>query len=48
MERAQSTHFESAREKLERARIKFLSLLNKIPQDDWNRRFPGEGWTIKQ
>jgi hypothetical protein len=48
MEYAQSTHFESAREELERVRIKYLYLLDNIPGDDWNRRFPGEGWTIKQ
>jgi len=48
MEHAQSTQFESVREKLERVRDKFLCLLDKIPEIDWNRRFPGEGWTIKQ
>jgi hypothetical protein len=48
MEQAQSTRFESVREKLERVQGKFIYLLDKISENDWNRRFPGEGWTIKQ
>lgn len=48
MEHTQSARFESVREKLERVRSKFLTLLDKISENDWNRRFPGEGWTIKQ
>jgi len=48
MEHAQSARFESTREKLEGVRHKFLCLLDKIPEKDWNHRFPGEGWTIKQ
>jgi DinB family protein len=42
------TRFEPVREKLERVRLRFLSLLDKIPEKDWDRHLPGEGWTIKQ
>jgi hypothetical protein len=45
---AHSARFELARENLERVRVKFLSVLDRIPEDDWDRRIPGEGWTIKQ
>ena len=48
MEHAQSARFESVREELEKVRGKFLCLLDKISENDWNRRFPSEGWTIKQ
>lgn len=48
MEHPQSARFESVRENLERVRGKFLCLLDKISEKDWNRRLPGEGWTIKQ
>jgi len=44
----QSARFETIREKLERVRSKFLCLLDQISENDWNRRFPDEGWTIKQ
>lgn len=43
-----SARFESVREELEMLRSRYLHLLNEIPDKDWNRRFPGEGWTIKQ
>jgi len=45
---AQPTRFEAAREELDKVRLRFLHLLDEIPEKDWNRRFPGEGWTIKQ
>jgi len=45
---AQSTRFESVREELEKVRLRFLHLLDEIPEKDWDRRLPGEGWTIKQ
>jgi len=48
MAQAQSVRLESVQEKLEGVRLKFLCLLDKISENDWNRRFPGEGWTIKQ
>lgn len=44
----QSAHFEVVREELEKVRLRFLHLLNEVSEKDWNRRFPGEGWTIKQ
>lgn len=44
----QSIHFESAQKELEAVRIRFLRLLEKIQESDWNRRLPGEGWTIRQ
>ena len=44
----QSLHFESVQKELEAVRIRFLSLLEKIQESDWNRRLPGEGWTIRQ
>src|SRR5512145_2094688 len=40
--------FEFMREELEKVRLAFLRLLDAIPEQDWERRFPGEGWTIKQ
>lgn len=48
MAHAQYTQFELVREKLEEVRLRFLHLLDEILEKDWNRRFPGEGWTIKQ
>lgn len=45
---AQPTRFEAAREELEKVRPRFLHVLDEIPEKDWNRRFPGEAWTIKQ
>jgi len=44
----QSIHFESAQKELEAVRIRFLRLLERIQENDWNRRLPGEGWTIRQ
>ena len=44
----QSIHFESARKELEAVRIRFLRLLEKIQESDWNRRLPAGGWTIRQ
>ncbi len=43
-----STRLEAIREELEETQLKFLHLLDEVPEKDWNRRFPGEGWTIKQ
>ena len=48
MANGQSTRFEAVREKLEDTRSQFLHLLDTIPEKDWERRHPGEGWTIKQ
>ena len=48
MEHTQPARFESARKKLERVRYKFHCLLDNISEKDWNCRFPGEGWKIKQ
>lgn len=48
MEHTQPTRFESARVKLEEVRGKFLHLLDTISEDDWDRPFPNEGWTVRQ
>jgi len=48
MAHAQSTRFETVREELENVRLRFLHLLDEIPEKNWDRRFPGEGWTVKQ
>lgn len=48
MSREQSIHFESVREELETVRLRFLQLLNEIPEENWNIRPSGEDWTIKQ
>ena len=48
MSPGQSTHIKVVREELEKVRLRFLHLLNTVSEKDWNRRFPGEGWTIKQ
>ncbi|OGO67232.1 MAG: hypothetical protein A2Z49_12610 [Chloroflexi bacterium RBG_19FT_COMBO_56_12] len=45
---AQPARFEAVREELEKVRLGFLHLLDEFPEKDWDRRFPGEGWTIKQ
>jgi hypothetical protein len=44
----QSARLEAILEELDKARLKFLHLLDEVSEKDWNRRFPGEGWTIKQ
>jgi len=44
----QSIRFEAVREELEKVRLRFLHLLVEVSENDWNRHFPGEGWTIKQ
>lgn len=44
----QSMRLNAIREELEKVQTGFFHLLEKIPEEDWNRRFPGEGWTIKQ
>jgi hypothetical protein len=33
---------------LESTKAEFLELLAVIPDEDWNRRIPGEHWTVKQ
>ena len=33
---------------LESVKAEFLELLAAIPEEDWNRRIPGEHWTVKQ
>lgn len=48
MANGQSTRFEAVREKLEDTRSQFLHLLDTIPEKDWERRHPGEGWSIQQ
>ena len=48
MAHSQSTRFESIREELEKVRVRFLHLLEEISEKDWDRRFLGEGWTVKQ
>lgn len=44
----QSVRLKAIREELEKVQIRFFHLLDKISEEDWNSRFPGEGWTIKQ
>ena len=44
----QPTHYESFQKELEAVRLRFFRLLNEIKESDWDRRLPGEGWTIKQ
>ena len=44
----QSTRLKAIREELKKTQLKFLHLLDEVSEKDWNRRFPGEGWTIKQ
>ncbi len=44
----QSVRLKAIQEELEKIQIVFFHLLNKISEEDWNSRFPGEGWTIKQ
>jgi hypothetical protein len=48
MAHAQPTRFEPLREELEKVQLRFLHLLDEIPEKDWDRHFPGEGWTVKQ
>ena len=43
-----TSRFEAIREEMERVRLRFLDLLDKVSEKEWNRRLPGEGWTIKQ
>ncbi len=45
---AQSTRFEPVREELEKVQLRFLHLLDEISEKDLERRFSGEGWTVKQ
>jgi hypothetical protein len=44
----QSNRLEGIREELSKVQLGYLHLLDEISVEDWNRRFPGEGWTIKQ
>jgi hypothetical protein len=48
MAHAIPTRFELVREELERVQLRFLHLLDEIPEEDWDRHFPGEGWKVKQ
>ncbi len=48
MAHTESARFKLVKEKLENVRIRFLHLLDEISEKDWNRRFPDEGWSIKQ
>ncbi len=43
-----SNQFASIQPELEEVRQSFLRLLDLIPDDVLDHRFPGEGWTIKQ
>lgn len=43
-----SDRFTSIQPELEDVRQSFLRLLELIPDEALDRRFPGEGWTIKQ
>lgn len=45
---AQPARIESVREELKKVQLRFLHLLDEISEKDWDRRFPGEGWTAKQ
>ena len=38
----------AAQDRLETVQSRFLRLLEEIPDPDWDRKIPGEGWTIKQ
>lgn len=40
--------FQLIQSELEKVRSEFLDLLYQIPENAWNRRFPGKGWTAKQ
>ena len=44
----QSPHFESVQKELEAVRLRFLHLLDEIKESTWDRRLPGENWTVKQ
>ena len=43
-----SPQYKSIRDELEEVRLAFLGLLQEIPDRDWDRPLPGEGWTAKQ
>jgi hypothetical protein len=44
----QSLKFTYYQAELESVKAEFLELLAAIPEEDWNRRFPGEHWSVKQ
>lgn len=44
----QPTRLKGIREELSKVQLGFLHLIDEISEEDWNRRFPGKGWTIKQ
>ena len=44
----QSPQFTTFQVELESVKSEFLHLLATIPDEDWNRRIPGERWTVKQ
>jgi DinB superfamily len=43
-----SSQYLSNRDELESVRLAFHRLLNDIPEKDWDRRLPDEGWTARQ
>src|SRR5574342_471903 len=43
-----SNQFANLQPELDEVRQNFLRLLELIPEEALNRKFPGEGWTIKQ
>ncbi len=44
----EQSHFQTAQDKLEQVQLRFLRLLEEIPEGDWDRKPAGRGWTIKQ
>jgi DinB superfamily len=44
----QSPQFASIQAELENVKDEFHQLLASIPDEDWNRKIPGEHWTAKQ
>ena len=44
----QSNKIEDVKINLEEVQLKFLRLLEEIPDIEWDRKLYGEGWTIKQ
>ena len=44
----QSNKTETIKSSLEAIQLKFLGLLEEIPDRDWDRKHGSEGWTIKQ
>ncbi len=44
----QSNKIKHIQNQLEGVKLKFLGLLEEIPDADWERKPSGEGWTVKQ